>query len=279
MATKTTNILVKVMVFFAVLGVIFLLTMYNAKLLNTLNWFKTASKTFDWTIIIIASVSYSLGSIAVVIWYNPIREHDENKLNYNARYVGSILLKLLFVLIDGVHVYVYNNTHIDDLATWLSPVYALQTALILFFVGAIVNDFIKNGKQKEEIKKGELMALESKLELKESKIKKLQSNIEVSDAFIKELQTNIEEQQCIIKDREKDVFDAMENVGVLETNIAAYKSKVLDFRSDLKEKQTKIDKYYPYFLKLKVANIRKKSEKNRTLEELEMLHEYEEMSK
>ncbi len=263
MATKISNILVRIIVFFALLGIIFLLTMYNAKLLHTLNWFKTQHQTFDWEIIIIASVAYSLGSIAVVIWYNPIRKEDESKATFNIRYIGSILLKLLFVIIDGVHVYVYINTHIDDLATWLSPVYALQTALILFFVGAIVNDIIKTGKEKEAIVNGAKLAYQNEIELSESKTKKLQTKIELSESIIKDYHSDIEDKKNIIDNHK-------ESVETLESD---YNS----IARQLEVTQSKIDKYYPVYQKNEVSRIRKMKSDNRTPEETKMLKEYESM--
>lgn len=261
MATKITNILVRTIVFFAVLGIIFLLTMYNARLLHTLNWFKTQNINFDWTVIIIASIAYSLGSITVVIWYNPTKKESESKGSFRFRYAGSIFLKLLFVIIDGIHVYVYNNTHIEDLASWLSPVYALQTAMILFFVGAIMNDIIKTGKEKEKLKTDNTIALESEIELKESKIKKLQSNIEL-------LKSNIEDYQSEFKDM-KDLIDDTKKMN------GNYISQIEHYEGEIKIRDSKIAKYFPVYQKNEVSRIRKMKIENRTPEEVKMLEEYE----
>jgi len=271
MATKISNFLVKTVVFFAVLGVIFLLTMYNAKLLSTLNWFKTSKPILDRVIIIISSVAYSLGSIAVVIWYNPNKKETEKNSFFILKYIGATALKLLFVIIDGVHVYVYNNTHIEDLATWLSPVYALQTALILFFVGSIVNDIIKNGKEKQENDNGKFLALQSELELKESNINELESKID-------NLQTNIEDYKTDIEDKKSIITKNNDNVNNLKSIIFELKNDKSKLESNLKVKQDTIEKYYPYFLKLQVSRIRKKNEKNRTEEDWEILQKFEELN-
>ena len=257
MATKISNILVKAIVFFAVVGILFLLTMYNAKLLYTLNWFKTENQLLDRLVIIIAAVAYSLGSIAVVIWYNPTKKQDESKINFKFRYSGSILLKLLFVIIDGIHVYIYNNTHIEDLAKWLSPVYALQTSLILFFIGAIVNDIIKNGKEKEEL------ADKAKKEY-ESKLLSLQTKIENYETDINNYKSDIEQKSNII--------------NVTQTKIETQKVRVTECLSQISEKDKEIAElqtYYFAYLKSEVARIRKKKGENRTDKENEMLKEYE----
>lgn len=251
MATKISNILVRTIVFFAVIGILFLLTMYNAKLLYTLNWFKTENQLLDRLVIIIAAVAYSLGSIAVVIWYNPTKKHDESKINFKLRYSGSVLLKLLFVIIDGVHVYVYNNTHIEDLAKYLSPVYAIQTALILFFVGAIVNDIIKNGAEKE-----------LKNSQKQDEINSLQTHIGNYITEITILETDIEGKKYSIEKK--------------QTEIEKYKSQSAEYLSQIMENKSEIKKLQTYrmsFLKSEKSRILKKKEGNRTDEELIVLEE------
>ena len=259
MATKISNILVKTIVFFAVAGILFLLTMYNAKLLYTLNWFKTENRLFDRLVIIIAAVAYSLGSIAVVIWYNPTKKKDERIFNFKLRYIGSILLKLFFVIIDGVHVYIYNNTHIEDLAKWLSPVYALQTSLILFFIGAIVNDIIKSGEEKEEL------ANDAKKEF-ESELVSLQTKIENFEIDINNYKSDIENKTSIIKDTQSE--------------LQTHKSKAAELISQLTENERKITELQTYrkaFLKSEKSRILKKKLENRTDKELEILADAEMM--
>ena len=251
MATKISNILVKAIVFFAVIGILFLLTMYNAKLLITLNWFKTSNPIFDTISIIIASVSYSLGSIAVVIWYNPSKNQNSSNAFFVLKYSGAMLLKLIFVLIDGIHVYIYNNTHIEDLAKYLSPVYAIQTALILFFVGAIVNDIIKNGAEKE-----------LKNSQKQDEINSLQTHIENYKTEIAELETEIENKKNFIDSKQSE--------------IEKYKSHSAEYLSQIKNNETEIEKLQTYrisFLKSEKSRILKKKVRNRTEEELNVLEE------
>ena len=264
MATKISNILVKAIVFFAVIGIIFLLTMYNAKLLNTLNWFKMSNTFYDKLVIIISSISYSLGSIAVVIWYNPTKSKTDTNAIFTIKYIAATFLKLVFVIIDGIHVYVYNNTHIEDLAKWLSPVYALQTSLILFFVGAIVNDIIKNGKQKEELEKSKFTELNSKIELKESKINSLHTKIENLNTNITNYQSDIGDKQTVISE--------------LQTDCVAYTNETTKYLSQIQEQETKIAElqtYYKSYLKSEAARIRKKKVENRTEEEVLVLVEAE----
>ena len=264
MATKISNILVRAIVFFAVVGILFLLTMYNAKLLYTLNWFKTENRLFDRLIIIIAAVAYSLGSIAVVIWYNPTKKQNENKVSFKLRYTGSIILKLLFVIIDGIHVYIYNNTHIEDLAKWLSPVYALQTSFILFFIGAIVNDIIKNGKEKEEIEKEAKTAFENEIEIKESKILSLQTKVDDLETDINNLKSDIETKNTIIKDAQSE--------------IQSHQTLLSEIKSQLNDKDRKISELQTYrkaFLKSEKSRILKKKVENRTDKELEILADAE----
>ena len=263
MTTKISTLLVRAIVFFAVLGIIFLLTMYNVKLLYTLNWFKTTNKMLDLIVIIIASVSYSLGSISVVVWYNPIKQKTEKELVFGIRYFLSVILKLLFVLIDGIHVYVYNNTHINDLAKWLSPVYAIQTALILFFVGSIVNDIIKNGKQKENKDK--------------TKFKELENRLKTKEIYIKEFEDLIQGLKADNKHKGQKIEKMVINLEKYQQDVEELKNAESDFVRILKEKEKEIEKYYPYYLKLRVSSIRKKAEKNRTEEEWAILQEYEQI--
>ncbi|MCF6185597.1 MAG: hypothetical protein L3J56_13430 [Bacteroidales bacterium] len=246
MATKISNILVRIIVFFAVIGILFLLTMYNAKLLYTLNWFKTENQLLDRLVIIIAAVAYSLGSIAVVIWYNPTKKQDESKLNFKFRYSGSILLKLIFVIIDGIHVYVYNNTHIEDLAKWLSPVYAVQTSFILFFIGTIVNDIIKSNQTEQ-----------SQLFVKENEINELKSQL-------KNLRTDFKQVQSDLQNKNFEVI--------------RFESEIENLHTQINIKETEIKKLQTYrkaFLKSEKSRILKKKLENRTEKELKTLKDAE----
>ncbi len=296
MTTKITNLLVKAIVFLGVFGIMFLLVMYNAKLLHSLDWFNIITdangkeianrifpKKFDNAIIIIAAIAYSLGSIAVVIWYNPTQKEDETKRMFLARYFGSIILKLLFVTIDGLHVYIYSGSgYIGDLSVWLAPVYAVQTILILFFVGAIVNDFVKNGNKKEVDKQLIISELESKIELKESNIEKLESNIkslksniETFNTSNKELKSELDDTIKMNKDYKSQIEHQQKEIEVLKSNIIDYKSSAKELHAKLKEKQDLISKYYPVYLKSEVARIRKMKPENRSEEDTLLLHSYE----
>jgi len=264
MATKITNILLKTVVFFAVLGVIFLLTMYNAKLLSTLNWFKTSNILFDRIIIIASSIAYSLGSIAVVIWYNPVKTENEKNSLFVTKYIGATILKLTFVTIDGIHVYVYNNTHIEDLATYLSPVYALQTALILFFVGSIVNDIIKSNEKKQEYDNSKFNDIQTKLELRESEFKKLTSKLD-------DLITENEKLKVTLN-------NSKSKIETLKLELSDSNDIAINYSSALEERQKEIHSYYPYYLKSEASRIRKKNENNRTNDEKEILIKFENLN-
>ena len=264
MKTKITNILLKTVVFLAVLGVIFLLTMYNAKLLSTLNWFKTSNILFDRIIIIASSIAYSLGSIAVVIWYNPVKNESEKNSLFVTKYIGATILKVTFVTIDGIHVYVYNNTHIQDLATYLSPVYALQTALILFFVGSIVNDIIKSNEKKQEYDNSKFIDMQTKLELRESEFKKLTTKLNDLTTEKEVLQVTLNNSKSKIETLQLELSDS---------NDIADK-----YSSELEERQNEINSYYPYYLKSEASRIRKKNENNRTNDEKEILIKFENLN-
>jgi len=133
------NLFVKVLIYTAVIGIIILLMMINTKLLIHLNWIKTSNFFLDTVLVTIAGLAFALGSISVVIFYNPEPSESTSKVSFVFKKLSSILLKVTFALLDGFHVYVYNNSHIEDIATWVSPIFAIQTALILFFIGNTVH--------------------------------------------------------------------------------------------------------------------------------------------
>ena len=136
--------LMEFLVFIAIVGMIFLLSAINIKLLTFLNWIKSTIPIIDQIIITIAGISYAVGSISIILWYNTSWNKDllDTKKDFKLKILGNIILKSIFVLLDGFHVYIYNNSHIDDLASWVSPVFAVQTILILFFIGNVVEDII-----------------------------------------------------------------------------------------------------------------------------------------
>ena len=260
---KITDILVKSIVFLAVIGIIFLLTMYNAKLLNSLNWFITDNpiftKRFSNLIIIIAAISYSFGSISVVIWYNPSKKTNENNALFNLKCSGAILLKLIFVSIDGLHVYIYSgSSFIGDLSIWLSPLYAAQTALILFFVGAIVNDIIKKNQDKEV----EKLIRETEKELKQREINDLESKISNIKSNLNDSKTNIKDKMTVINDYKSELTDL--------------KSKVESKESEIKRKEIIIGSFQNHYFKAEKSRILKKKEDNRTPEENQLLEQAEE---
>jgi len=129
----------KILVFTAIIGIILMLMTINSKLLIHLNWIKTSNFFLDTVLVTIAGLAFALGSISVVIFYNPEPSESTSKVSFIFKKVSSILLKVTFALLDGFHVYVYNNSHIEDIATWISPIFAIQTALILFFIGNSVH--------------------------------------------------------------------------------------------------------------------------------------------
>lgn len=134
-------------IFLAVIGMIFLLMTVNTKLLIHLNWIKTQNPLWDNIILPISGLSFALGSISVILWYNPKKPakqaKNDTKREFYWKYIGNIILKAIFVTLDALHIFIYNNTHIEDLAAWVSPIFALQAGLILFFIGAIVEDIIR----------------------------------------------------------------------------------------------------------------------------------------
>lgn len=260
---KISNILVRLTVFLAVTGIIFLLTMYNAKLLNSLNWFiidnPVFPKQFSSIIIIIAAISYSLGSIAIVIWYNPSKNPDENNVLFNLKYSGAILLKLIFVSIDGLHVYIYSgSSFIGDISIWLSPLYAIQTALILFFIGAIINSIIKKNQDKG-VKK---LIAEAEKELKQLEINDLKSEIG-------NLKSNL-------NDSESDIENKVTVIDSYKSEISDLKSQVELKKSEIKKKETIIDSFQDHYFKAEKSRILKKKEDNRTPEENQLLEQAEE---
>jgi hypothetical protein len=234
------------MVLFAVAGLIFLLTMYNAKLLYYMNWFKTSNELYDKIGILTAALSYSIGSISIMIWYNPEK-----------RKVGAIVLKILFVLIDGIHVYVYNNTHIEDLATYLSPVYALQTSLIMFFLGMLIHRFLKEN-QDREIKKDEQTVFNKVIQLENEDLKSQIENLKANAA-----------------EYESDIDDKKSHIEALKSEIDEVKTMLIDKDSEIKLIQGKFQTYYEKYLRFEKSRILKKREDNRSEKEKELLAEAE----
>lgn len=157
---KSAKFLTNALVFFAVIGIIILLSSINIKLLSKLNWFQSNIKLLDTFYIISAGIAFAIGSISIVIFYNPDKKQK-------LKYIAATFLKVTFVSLDGFHIYIYNNIHIQDLATWLSPVYAVQTALILFFLGDVVDNIIKD--KKSNIQENKSMFSQSDTELKKYK--------------------------------------------------------------------------------------------------------------
>ena len=130
------------LVFLALIGMVFLLMTVNTKLLNFLNWIKTEDGVWDKIILTGAGLSFALGSLSVILWYNP---KMPNKIGLKRRkqlikYIGNIVLKSIFVVLDALHVYIFFNIHTDVeyMATWASPIFAIQSGLILFFLGGIL---------------------------------------------------------------------------------------------------------------------------------------------
>jgi len=136
--------LMNVLVFTSVFGMLTLLSMINVKLLSRLNWIHSSIPIIDDIIMVIAGISFALGSISIILWYNTNWKKealDTTKMS-RKRLTGNTILKLTFVLLDGFHVFIYNNDHIEELALWVSPLFAIQTTLILFFIGNVVEDLI-----------------------------------------------------------------------------------------------------------------------------------------
>ncbi len=132
----------KILVFTATIGIILMLMTINSKLLIHLNWIKSGYFILDYILISVAGLAFALGTVSVVIFYNPERKEEQSKTSYFFTKVSSSLLKLTFAVLDGLHVYIYNNEHITDLATYISPIFAIQTTLILFFIGNSVHQII-----------------------------------------------------------------------------------------------------------------------------------------
>ncbi len=246
------NILIKTLIFLAVSGIIILLMMINTKLLIHLNWIKTGNFLLDDIAVLISGLAFALGSISVVIWYN--------------KGFGSVLLKIAFAVLDGFHVYIYHNSHVEDLAMWVSPIFAVQTALILFFIGNVVHGIINEEKSDivdyESQISGYKKALESCADLSTDHgdlkldYNRLQRQLQV------QLQIN-EKQQTDISKLESDYY-------ALEIDADSRQDRISDLVAQ-------VVLYEPVYIKSEVSRIKKKTA-NRTTEEQDFLEKHSKKS-
>jgi len=289
-----TNLFIKLLVFFAVTGIIFILTLINTKLLLFLNWYKIGHD-FDKYFAIISGIAYALGSISVVIWYNP-----KLKLNANAKEikqfrikkVGSVILKLAFVTLDGIHVFVYQNLTLEEkyIPAIASIVFALQTVLILYFIGSVVDDIIKHQTENDN-NKSEFKKLQTKFSNVVSELVKTKSKFAENENYYNTLLTDFRKLESEFKNNKSQLQENQTKIEQYASNIAECKSK---FKEVSKEKEIAIDKLEnlttkikqkdkhiteleKYFYKSEKSRILKKNEANRTEEERQILTDAEEI--
>ncbi len=281
-----TKIFTKALVLFAISGIIFILTLINTKLLMFLNWYKIGHG-FDNYFALISGIAYALGSISVVIWYNPPKKNKKE-------YIGSVLLKLSFVILDGIHVYIYQNlTLSEDLIPKVaSGVFAAQTILILYFIGKVTDKILKNNADNEsEFEKYEsqinslqtdLQKTQSKLEKKESKFKTLltdfrkkeneinllQTDLQKTESKFINLESEFEKIKAETEAKDKKIADLTDETELLQ---AGYNQ----LKDTLKQKNEHIKMLEAYYFRSEKSRILKKKADNRTEEEKQILAEAE----
>jgi hypothetical protein len=234
---KITDLIVKLIVLFALSGIIFILTLINTKLLMFMNWYKIGYG-LDNYFALVSGTAYALGSISVIIWYN------KGKLS-------NVLLKTAFVILDGIHVYVYQNLSISEqmIPEIASVVFAIQTILILYFIGSVINDMImkSSGESNFDKNNSQFLDFESKIGDLNTKIQNMNSNYSDMKSNYSEMKSNLEEKESII---------------------GKMKSEINKKDSHIKELQT-------YFFRFQKARILKTKPENRTEEDNRLLLEAE----
>lgn len=287
-----TKIFTKLLVFFAVTGIVFILTLINTKLLLFLNWYEIGHE-FDRYFAIISGIAYALGSISVVIWYNPKLKYNATKIEikqYRIKKIGSVILKLSFVILDGIHVFVYQNLTLEEkyIPAIASVVFALQTVLILYFIGSVVDDIIKNQTDNDN-SVSEFENLQSKLQLKQSEFDKLKTDFNKVKQIANLLNTKIEKKESQLQSEHTKIEKYATDLALkksefrnLQTDFDSLRkynndriAKIKEMQTDLKQKNKHIDMLEGYFYKSEKSRILKKNEANRTEEEIKILAEAE----
>ncbi len=246
------NILIKTLIFLAVTAIIILLMMINTKLLIHLNWIKTGNFLLDDIAVLISGLAFALGSISVVIWYN--------------KGFGSVLLKIAFAVLDGFHVYIYNNSHVEDLAMWVSPIFAVQTALILFFIGNVVHGIMNEEKTDIVDYESQIKLLKSNLYETSEDLRNYTDGYNGSVEKSNKLQSQLQAQLQVNEKLTTDINNLESDLNAVELNAVGYANSI----SALHEKN-KI--YEPVYIKSEVSRIKKKTA-NRTEEEQKFLEKH-----
>jgi len=237
-----TDILIKTLVLFALSGIIFILTLINTKLLMFLNWYKIGYG-LDNYFALASGIAYALGSISVIIWYN--------KSN-----LSNIFLKSSFVILDGIHVYVYQNLNISEkmIPSIAAVVFAIQTILILYFIGSVINNMILKRADNSDFENNK-----SKFLNFESKIVELNSDIDDTNSKIRSLKSNYENIQSYFLD--------------IESKLKEKESIIEKMKSEIAKKDSHIKDLQIYFFKFQKSRILKIKPDNRTDEEVNILKE------
>ena len=272
---KLTEIFVKLLVFFAVAGIVFILTLINTKLLLFLNWYKIGHD-LDKYFALFSGIAYALGSISVVIWYNPPRSEKK-------RYIGAVILKLAFVLLDGIHVYIYQNVSLDEsyIPEVASFVFAFQTVLILYFIGSVVDNILKNNIDKPNIE-SEFKKLQTDFNVRTGKynslktdFSKLKSEFRENENKLNLLETEIKEREGKIADYESKIENKKETIINLKDELELLQTGYNLQKETIQQKNEHIAMLEKYYFKSERSRILKKNPENRTEEEQKILIESE----
>jgi len=268
-----TKLTVNLLVFVSVIGIIALLVSVNFKLLSRLDWVKISNQNVETIILIVSAFAFALGSMSIVIWYNPEPTDTRIKRTLIA------LLKVTFVMIDGLHVFIYNNEHIKDLSYWLSPIYGFQTALILFFIGNVAHNIInENSNEKQKAKDIQFEFLTSKFQAIKSKIEQYDKNqITMLETHNKLVEVSSELNNRILTSANK-LTKLTTIVKMSELKIKKLTNKTTLHNNELKNLLKETEKYKTSHILKEKSRILKKKESNRTAEENEILKQAENLA-
>jgi len=274
---KVTNFLAKLLVFFAVAGIVFILTLINTKLLLYLNWYKIGHG-LDNYFAIISGIAYALGSISVVIWYNPkLKENADEKTKKQFKWnsAGATLLKSAFVILDGIHVYIYQNINYSDniIPEVASIVFAIQTILILYFIGSVVDGIIKNPTKKTDYStlETDYKNIKSKFVKTESDYNLLKPNYEKLNELNDELKSKFHDMVTENKNYLSQILEFKSEIVEKNKIHENRKQSIKEFQDEIDSKDEHILFLEGYFYKSERSRILKKLESNRTEKEKEIL--------
>ena len=288
-----TKIFTKALVLFAISDIIFILTLINTKLLMFLNWYKIGHN-LDNYFALISGIAYALGSISVVIWYNPPKRNKKE-------YIGSILLKLSFVILDGIYVYIYQNLILSEdlIPKVASGVFAVQTILILYFIGKVTDKILKNNTENEsEFEKYEsqinslqtnLTDTQSKLEKKRREFKSLLTDFRKTRSEFEENKSQIKDSFSKVEKYSTEIARLKHELGLKQTDYDNMKSQfefiskkliksnneIIDKEKSIKQKNEHIKMLEAYYFRSEKSRILKKKAENRTEKENKILSEAE----